>query len=525
MPSQLTATQDAATFDMNYTDAPHLIGEKWRQVFNMRAVNSTLQQVPRKKEFTVVFNAKDLEALPFLLSENRNFGYWLALEKKYLMLLKASGLHGQLNDVAFVESDSRWSTFVHNNALFFTNEHNQVRFVQRSRIRELYHHKPAAVPIPAGRYVVVFFDHVVVGAPTYKGAVLRDRVMWSHLHDYATWDPASGNEADGYVCTEYQRDDDQVFGVTGLALWKNLCMVYTASTIYVMRYTGLPRVVRCDPLVTGFGNGLLYGVASLDDAYAFVDTQHRDFYMLVGGQIQSFGRGIKDYFFNDLNTNFALRQKTFTYVDRTVQEVVWTYVSSASSGAYDKAVAFNFGNKTWSVRSVNATTGYGVYGPRCQMCDELAGTNNALTGTIDDLGASADAAQGSVWGTSTQRVIVDAAPTDNVLLTQTTPFLETRDIVFDDLKRLKETSEMLLHCTADLYNGVEVHISVRKNLAEPVAYTPVGVWAETLKEGELTFTPKAGRIARYMFRAAGSEVRNWRFMAFVDGVVMAGATR
>ena len=250
--------------------------------------------------------------------------------------------------------------------------------------------------IPCGRYTTVFFDHCVVAAlPSNRYAI-----KWSHLYNYMRWDPASDSEADSRQCTDYQRPDDIVQGVTGLQHYRDRLFIFTPSCIYVMTYTGFPRIVKVDPLVQDYGNGLPYTTAALDDQVVWCDVHHRSFYAWKGQGPENIGGPIADWFFGRLASTSEYAQRTIAVVDRANHEVAWWYVASGSTD-YSEAVVYNWVDGSWCVRDLEGGEQcMGRLYKRAKTITEWSGTLiDALTGTCDQLEQSADSL-GAVYGTN-----------------------------------------------------------------------------------------------------------------------------
>jgi hypothetical protein len=385
--------------------------------------------------------------------------------------------------------------------------------------------------IPAGRYVAVFYDHVVVGAPTFNGITDLHKVMWSNLYDYADWLPRVGNEADSYTCADYQRPDDVITGITGIQPYKmrtltgvrEALLIFTSSCIYAMNYTGLPRVVNVAPLIRDYGNGLLHATAALDDAVAWVDVHHADFYVYKGQGPESIGQGIRSYFFSDLNLDSDLAQKTYAYVDRLNFEVVWVYVSVASSGAYDKAVAYNYRNSTWSIRSVENISAFCRWQRRAAPVTALVGTNSAQTAINGAIERTADSLV-FAYGTSDGKIITEAATTDLTVISQSPMVIETGDRLYESAHVVKEISGLTINATALSALSIDVYISARESVDTTVSWVKVGTWTQTLGTKFLTFQPVAGKVIRYKFSPVGA-VRNFVWSGFEEIVRITDAAR
>ena len=429
----------------------------------------------------------------------------------------------------------RFGTCVHNNHLFFVNELNPVMMTEGTHVRKL-----ATSGIPKGRYVAVFFDHVVVGAPIYNSVKKPWEIMWSDLHDYSNWTPGSDSEADSYICTEMQTGEEKVAGITGMINHKHMLLIFTERAVYAMRYVGLPRVVRVEPVILGFGNGLPYAVGTIDDKVAFIDTNHRQFYMIDVArsfQPQAFGDPIVDYFFDDLSTTYDYSTRTYFYRDFEKNEAVWTYVSKASTtGAYDKAVAYNFSNNTWTVRDAVGEMCYLDAGYRARCADESYEYASAREGTVTASTAADDSVLtlenfGRVWGSKLAEVLDDDTyyTAEANIRGMSLPVIETGDLLFDAPREVKEVSDVVLSATAASFRGVKVEVSARKMVDSPVTFTEVGIWEPTIAQEKLTFAPKSGKVLRYRFTgvpASGkTQVRDLEMSIIDDNVNNVKASR
>ena len=374
--------------------------------------------------------------------------------------------------------------------------------------------------VPAGRYVAVFFDHLVVAGQLRDPAI----VQWSGLRNYMDWVPSTSCEADSYHCVEYQRGDDLVQGVTGLQHFKEVLLVFTPSCIYAMHYTGLPKVVRVEPLVIDFGNGLPYASAALDDRVVWCDVHHRSFLAWRGQGVEDFGGPIADYFFTHLSSTTAYAIKTRVFVDRARHEVSWWYIKDAAT-ALSEAVVYDWVANAWSVRAIDANqVCFCRFHKRARTNGELSGANELLSGTNEALSESGEALD-TVYGTSTGQVlheessvVTPAGRLGNVL--------ETGDLIYGSATRVKEVHTISLHVSGTLgATGIKVEVSARERIADTVSYgDPVGYWTNSLSTKHLTFRARAGKVLRYRFTLP-NDARNVVFYGYSDNIANADATR
>jgi hypothetical protein len=378
--------------------------------------------------------------------------------------------------------------------------------------------------IPSGRYVTTFFDHLVIGAPTFNGVHSPHRTIWSDLYNFSQWIPNSDNEADGYTHSEYERADDIVKGVTGLAHFGEMLLIFTPSCIYAMEYTGLPRVVRVAPLIKDFGNGLPYASAELHNSVVWCDVHHGSFFAFRGQGPENIGQPIADYFFADVTNDSAWLRLTKAVVDRKHHEVMWLYCSKANtSGGYDKAVVYDYTNNAWSTRYVEDISAIGMLNKRAKAVNAFTGMINSNTTIVNEASASGEQLADVVAGKYLARTAL-STDTEAQLDDQDAPVLETGDLIYGSLQTIKEVSSLWIDADGSVFNGLLVSVSTREFIDDDVVYTTVGLWTKTLEERVLTFAPIVGRILRYKFVPV-LPVRDFVFRGFEDNVFNVNSSR
>lgn len=500
MPSTKIPVSHDTDFDgMSQGFRPHLIPERqWFRSFGMRHFETIVSQVPRKRElFAVLSNTVyPLSLLVNVPAGYENYGTVVGLTDSAAWRLTSTG--ATLVDDGRLDTDGRIRRFGHtlyNNRLFFVNPLNRVRYTDGAIVRQLSNG-------PSGHYVEVFFEHVVVGRPIFNGTETPSRIQWSHLYNFDEWTPKTQTEADHFDCVEHQTDEGYV-GLTGLRRLGPMLCTYTPSAIYVTRYVGLPRVFVTDAVVQDYGNGLPWTLAAIDRAHFFIDVKEKSFFRFDGGEVTEIGRPIKDYFFGNLTTDQTLQLRTYAYVDPLYKEIHWVYVSSASSGAYDREVVFNYRAGTWWTGPVEDVWSFCKGARRSRTVDELTGTIDALSGVVDDLSNASDVL-GRVYGSSNGRLLREEVSGDAKadLLEQEVPELETKDTYYGDLEAHKEVDSMVIHSKYVDAEGLEVYTASRKHIDDTVTLTALGqLWTPSLVEQKLSLPRISGRVFRYKFRA------------------------
>jgi hypothetical protein len=531
---------------VDYFNPPRLVEAKWISSMNMRMRQGLMSQVPLKvyqenpHMLPVPFGA-DLTPITLMASLptrtgvgnivalSENYGYQLADFGTYLLGLTASSPEDGSAPALFT-SDAiyrRWAGVVSNGFLLFTNPANPIGYTSGGWVQKF---APLAnpntglvAPIPAGYYLETFYDHLVVGRPVISNACQEGQVAWSGLDDYSDWvnltvpTAESKSESDTYDFEEDNSIDGPVHGVTGVKKfpgfgWKQdtLC-VYLPREIWVGEYTGIGSgIIRFNRIVQGCGNQYQYSLCSVRDAqgqhlHYFIGEDN--FYAFDGFRSATpFGDDIKDYFFNDISTNPDLRYRTYSYVDRTRQEIWFVYVSNQSSGAFDSAIVFNYREKIWwpaSVEDVHSfhpglQTYKSIFGYAGKTIASLAGTQ------INQLGNYGTNIS-RIYGTGNTQLLREETPSDPTVncILPTRPLQWTSpDMFYGDVQAKKDIESLQVHATwfNQTMVGLMVGIDERNYFDEPVTFGKSELWTPKGQptHGRMNYRG-AARIFRFQF--------------------------
>src|SRR6266487_952757 len=184
-PSNRPLLVERITGGVDTTSPTHLVvPPQWITGYNFR-FSPNCEQVPRKALHTTLTGTTVL-ALATIPGALPGYGKTIAFLPDQLRTIGDSLIvDGLLTDTSY----RRWSIVLYNGCLYYTNELNGVRCTSGSS-------DAALLNAPSGRYVATWYDHLVVGVPTYKGQRYADRVTWSHLYDFSKWEPDATNDAD-----------------------------------------------------------------------------------------------------------------------------------------------------------------------------------------------------------------------------------------------------------------------------------------------------------------------------------------
>lgn len=516
---------EQVTGGVDTTSPPHLVmPPKWTTAHNMR-FNPRCEQVPRKKLYNTLSASDSVLALPMLPGELPGYARILALTKDQLRAISGSVLtNGLASDAEY----RRWSFCLYNGRIYYTNELNPIRSTDGSTDSVLAN-------APSARYITAWYDHLVVGVPTFEGSRYPDRVMWSHLYDFTKWHPDAPNEADHYDVVEWQQSDYPFSGVTGLAKLGGTLWVYTPTAIVPLRYTGIGQgVIQVvdDQVVTRCGNTYPWTLVSLDRVHFFYDGIENNIFAFDGQTISPVGEPIRRYLEENLNESPTLAAKMWGCVDVENREIWWRFVSKTSNGDFDKAVVFNYRLKLWftaSTENVQAFCGSVFVN---DTMDSLQGEMQDLQGTMAQLGANEEKVP-RIYGADAGKLYRDEETADATasLLPADDPVLETGDFLYGSLNAIKEGREVAVNAgwdaTRDPTMRLEVGVAARDYLDDVVNWSDVankaGDWSRNLPEGKLTHRERAGNVLRYRF--VGRNARGLKFTAFEPSVYSKGADK
>lgn len=422
-------------------------------------------------------------------------------------------------------SYDKWAVKQYNDGFFFVNIQNPLRYVEEDTVQTLF---PCdIISPPRAKFMEIFHHHCVLANVIVDGITYPRKVMWSDIYDFSNFTILDTNEADEYNLTVDEAVQEQVFGTTGV---KNIgvhCAVYSPKSITKMAYVGLPKVMQAVETVTGVGNCFPYSLIGYLQIHAFISDEN--FYTYDGEKTQAVGDPIKDYFFETLTLDVDFRYRVWAYHNRLYNEITWVFVSSASvSGAFDKAVVWNYREDVWyacDVENIHSFVPASVIGVTntidqdSQMIDDVADI-------INDRNVSLELVRLALYGSANGVIYRDETTSDNIdtLITRPAPELVSKDITYGSIQTVKEIDTLVINAGINSdCSGFDVYISTRNSYGDTITYTLLGTWTPTLPEGRLAgFPPKSGKIFRYKFvpkeATAGKGVRQLTFVAWGENV-------
>ena len=532
---QLTTTRlyplrDQLLGGVQTTLPAHLLtAGEWTTQHNFRLAPS-LTQLPRK----ILHATVGTETIRWMgaLPQSAGFGKLLLFTPTKVKTYGGTDISAALTDDGGFR---RWSVVVYDSKFYYVNELNVI------------HRTDGVVDValsdsPRGRYLVMWYDHLVVGYPTYNSVTSPSRVMISDLGVFAdktvtvedtvngnrtlefkAWESTKTNEADYYDFLEWQQADYPLVGVTGLGKLKGVLWVYTPTAIIPMVYVGLPKVIKVEEqgVVTRVGNTFPWTLVTLDTVHFFYDGIEQMFWAFDGATLTPIGEPVRKYMQDNLSTTYAVASQMYGFVDVDNREVWWPFCSTTSSGAFDLAVIFNYRYKKWYTASIENVQCFCGGTTSIYSVAELPGNIEDLTGTVAELGTLGSALPrlfGSVQGHLLREEVTN--DNENNLLPQDTPTLESADFHYGDIRTMKENDLMVLNAAWNAQQNpdglIAVSVSARDYLGQAPSFVAAGDWTPDLQDAILSYQAKVGRVLRYRFEL--EDTRNAVVSAFSEGV-------
>lgn len=451
----------------------HLIGQKWRVQHNMR-LTPTLKQIPQKVLYNTVGTEDILDAV-VLPSGVSGYGRVLLFTPTKLMSLAGTAISTGLT------SDSgyhRWSKLMYNGSLIYGNDLNVPRSFNGASVTVFSN-------APKARYLALWYDHLVAAClnPSTTSSQLST-LACSHLYNFNLWTPDATNEADTYDFVEWQQPDYPFIGITGIGKLGGTLWVYTPTAIIPVRYVGLPKLLHVDEdqIVTRAGNTFPWTLVCLDRVHFFYDGVEGMFFAFNGAEMLAIGEPVRGYLQANLNTDLAKASKMYGFVDIDNREIWWPFISTVSSGAYDKAVVFNYRYKKWFTASVEDVKCFIGGSNPVTSANSLAGTVNNITtwgtGTVANLGIGGTAVA-RLFGSATGKIYREEVAADaiGVLVAADVPILESADFHYGDIRTTKENDLMLINATYTSAEGnlvvTSTHAAVSPDTGTDVVFTTI----------------------------------------------------
>jgi len=170
------------------------------------------------------------------------------------------------------------------------------------------------------------------------GSSVPDGMKWSAYLDYTDWTPDVATQAGDLRLLDTPGE------VRGLKRLGQYAIAYKEQSMYLGVNNG-PPVLWGFTLISGEIGAVSHeSVVSIETAHFFISPAH--FFMFDGARPIPIGDGVREWFFNDLNSDYIYKIRGVH--DKNNAHVLWYYPSTASIGALDSCIIFNYKTRKWS---------------------------------------------------------------------------------------------------------------------------------------------------------------------------------
>jgi hypothetical protein len=354
-------------------------------------------------------------------------------------------------------------------------------------------------------YVEIYQRHLILAGGLEDGSV-----FWSSLNDYTDLLPTFYNEADKFPILTTRSVDDSTAYITGCKRLNQWCFIYTQNSIWRMTYVGLPRVMQVEEVTSNLGSYFKYGLVSAGNMHFFITPEN--FYMFDGGNTRKIGDAVQQFFFDDVTRDRVLQKNLWGFYNPRSEEVMWFYPDKTSSGDINKCISYHTTTDSWSIRNVpNVRSVVDVY--YAFDLTDFQGVNTPQIGDliyqVPGLGLGRDTRLSEltldIWGTHT-------------------PYLETGDFTYGDPQYMKEVESLFIDCTYD--GEIDVYLSARTYVGDPVQFTLVSTWSKSVKERRVSLPRSSARVFRFkfVFKPSGNSIVNrCQWYNYGENVLIKGA--
>jgi hypothetical protein len=179
------------------------------------------------------------------------------------------------------------------------------------------------------RFVIVF------GTNDYGSTVLDPMLIrWSDQESLTVWYPAATNQAGSIRISHGSKI------VTSLQSRQEI-LVYTDSTLYSMQYLGPPAVWQTQLLADNIS---IAGPNAAALAAGVAYWMGIDKFYKYDGRLQSLRCDLRQYIFDDINTNQF--DQVVTSTNESFNEI-WFFYCSSNSNLVDKYAVYNYAEDIW----------------------------------------------------------------------------------------------------------------------------------------------------------------------------------
>jgi len=197
------------------------------------------------------------------------------------------------------------------------------------------------------RHIFLFGTETTIGdSSTQDDLFLR----FSSQEDFTTWTPTATNTSGSFRIQDGSK-------IVAAVRSRNAVLVWTDNSLHALQFVGAPFTFSLVELGANCG---AVGVHSAVDINGVAYWMSQNSFYLYDGTVKKLPCSVQDYVFEDFS--IANYPETYAGINSEFNEITWFYPSAAST-QIDRAVTYNYLEKTWYTSNLDRTTwsDYGVY--------------------------------------------------------------------------------------------------------------------------------------------------------------------
>ena len=197
------------------------------------------------------------------------------------------------------------------------------------------------------RHIFLFGTETTIGdSSTQDDLFLR----FSSQEDFTTWTPTATNTSGSFRIQDGSK-------IVAAVRSRNAVLVWTDNSLHALQFVGAPFTFSLVELGANCG---AVGVHSAVDINGVAYWMSQNSFYLYDGTVKKLPCSVQDFVFEDFS--IANYPETYAGINSEFNEITWFYPSAAST-QIDRAVTYNYLERTWYTSNLDRTTwsDYGVY--------------------------------------------------------------------------------------------------------------------------------------------------------------------
>jgi hypothetical protein len=223
------------------------------------------------------------------------------------------------------------------------------------------------------RHVFLFGTETTIGDSSTRDDLF---LRFSSQEDFTTWTPTATNTSGSFRIQDGSK-------IVAAVRSRNAVLVWTDNSLHALQFVGAPFTFSLVELGANCG---AVGVHSAVDINGVAYWMSQNSFYLYDGTVKKLPCSVQDYVFEDFS--IANYPETYAGINSEFNEITWFYPSAAST-QIDRAVTYNYLEKSWHTSNLDRTTwsDYGVY--QQPYATKYFPNNTATTPTVIGLTAGA----------------------------------------------------------------------------------------------------------------------------------------